>query len=304
MQHATHTEFEQMRPKLMGIAYRLLGTASDAEDAVQDVFVKWYEFTRKDTITNPQAWLTKVCTNRCLDTLRSAHHKRMRYVGPWLPEPLQTELVQSAEDGLVEGNSLDYAFMVVLERLTPKERAAYLLREVFDRDYDEVADILGISDTNCRQLVSRARRHVGLGSKRADNSAALQRNLLVAFRDALKTGDTRAFAQMLSRSVELHADGGGKVIAALNVLRGDQTIARFVLNGLCHVWSGFDLKEVQINGGPGLLLQHGDQIVGCVTCEINAAAQAARMFVIRNPDKLAQLNAARKVSLSQGQIFS
>ncbi|MBB5515395.1 RNA polymerase sigma-70 factor (ECF subfamily) [Rubricella aquisinus] len=304
MQQALGQEFETHRPLLMGIAYRLLGTASDAEDAVQDVFLKWYEHASNDRIENPKAWLTKVCTNRCLDALRSAHHRRMSYVGPWLPEPLQTETVDSAEDTMDAGNTLDYAFMVMLERLTPKERAAYLLREVFDCDYGEVADILEISEVNCRQVVSRARRHVSNGSKRIENAPRVQRTLLAAFRQALQTGDTRRFAALLSRSAELHADGGGKVIAAQEVIHGDATISHFVMHGLYHAWRGLTLEEVQINGGPGLLLRQGTQVMGCITCEINTEGQAARLFIIRNPDKLSRVTFGRGVALAGGEIFS
>ncbi|MDQ2088720.1 RNA polymerase sigma factor SigJ [Marimonas arenosa] len=303
MKLSAENEFEAMRPTLMGIAYRLLGTRNDAEDAVQDVFIRWYEQQASaNPVDNPQAWLTKVCTNRCLDILKSAHHKRMTYVGPWLPEPLQTEMVGSTEETAERGNSLDYAFMVVLERLSPKERAAYLLREIFDRDYGEVADILAISEVNCRKIVSRARRRVSDGSVRVENSATMQKALLVAFRKALHTGDTRSFANMLSRSIELHADGGGKVVAAQDVLRGDKLIVNFVRHGLYHAWRRLDLIEVQVNGGPGLLLRRGEEIVGCVTCEIDGDNHADRLFILRNPEKLAQLGMRSRVDLMKGEI--
>ena len=151
--------FETLRPRLLGLAYRMLGSMADAEDAVQDTYLKWRSADRRD-IANPEAFLTTVCTRHCLDSLKAAHRKRVDYVGPWIPEPLQIDAGTDPEADLARAESLTTAFLLMLERLSPKERAAFLLREVFGHSYGEVALALDVSEPACRQLVSRALKHV------------------------------------------------------------------------------------------------------------------------------------------------
>ena len=297
-------EFEKMQARLMGIAYRMLGSWSEAEDAVQDVYVTWCEQLDHSKIANSGAWLAKVCTNRCLDKLKSAHHKRMNYIGLWLPEPLQTNVADAPEDLIDHKASLDFAFLTVLDRLGPKERAAYLLREVFDYSYDEVADFLNLSPANSRQIVSRARKSIQSNHKPAVEAGTLQRALLDAFREAVSTGDTREFAAKLSHAVELWADGGGKVVAAQETVQGIEAVAHLIEKGLFHAWKKYVLKKVQINYAPGLVLMDADTVVGCVTCDIDSSQGGVRIFVVRNPDKLRQLNGTTRVSALDGQLVA
>lgn len=299
----TETLFESQKPKLIGIAYRLLGSLSEAEDAVQDVFVKWLEHDSGKGVENSTAWLTKVCTNRCLDILKSGHKKRMSYVGSWLPEPLQTQTMVTPEDALELSNALGTAFLMVLERLTPKERAAYLLREVFDYDYDEAAATLGMSTVNCRQLVSRARTHIGRDIHRTTSTATQQAELLDVFMRAVESGDTSAFAQMLSETTELHADGGGKVVATQDILKGADVVEIFVRLGLHKAWYGLKINSAEINGEPGLILMRGRQVFGCVTCSIDLDGRAKHIFVMRNPDKLRQLGAIVQANPMSGSLL-
>ena len=299
----TDDTFEHMRPRLMGIAYRMLGTLSEAEDAVQDVYIKWSENSAILRAGNSSAWLVKVCTNRCLDILKSAHRKRMRYVGPWLPEPLHTTTDGSPEDMALNASSLSFAFLALLERLTPKERAAFLLREVFDYDYADVSEVLGISAVSCRQLVSRAKVHIDHDVVRSHASEEKKTELLGAFRLAVETGNTRQFEKMLSRSIQLHADGGGQVVAAQSVVCGAADITALIRMGLHRVWAGKTMQMVEVNGDPGLVLWDGSNVFGCVSLDISDSGQIQQIFVVRNPDKLIQLHREIAVEANTGAVF-
>lgn len=294
--------FETHRPRLIGIAYRLLGSFSEAEDAVQDVFLRWLQNNSDRRIENPSGWLTKVCTNRCLDILKSAHNRRMSYVGPWLPEPLQTAIVGSSEDALALSSDLSTAFLVLLERLTPKERAAYLLREVFDYDYGDAAEILDMDPANCRKLVSRAREHLGMEGRRTTVAWSLQEALLKEFQRAIETGDTDDFAQLLSKSAQLHADGGGKATALEHVLAGADKIQSFVQDVLHIAWRGMEFQFSIINGDPGLVLLREGEVFGCVTCATKENTQVTNIFIVRNPDKLAHLGKQINVGPGIGSL--
>jgi len=298
----TDDTFETHRPRLLGIAYRLLGSFSEAEDAVQDVFLRWLQNNSGRRIENPSGWLTKVCTNRCLDILKSAHNKRMSYVGPWLPEPLQTDIVGSSEDALALSSALSTAFLVLLERLTPKERAAYLLREVFDYDYGDAAEILEMDPANCRKLVSRARKHLGKEVRRTITASNFQETLLKEFQRAIETGDTDDFAKLLSKSAQLHADGGGKAIAAEHVLAGSVKIQSFVQDVLHVAWRGMEFQLSIINGDPGLVLLREGEVFGCVTCATKDNIQVASIFIVRNPEKLTRLGRQIKVGPGIGSL--
>ena len=200
--------FEQVRPMLTGLAYRMLGSRADAEDAVQDTFLKW-QATPQDEIERPAAWLTTACTRRCIDLLRSAHRTRVDYVGPWLPEPIHTPVDDMSD--LQLASSLTTAFLLMLERLTPKERAAYLLHEIFDIDYPEIATILEMQESACRKLVSRARANIDQDKVRHETPRERQRALLAAFETAVTSGEINTLATLLSEDIRLAADSGGKV---------------------------------------------------------------------------------------------
>src|SRR5690606_4579358 len=297
-------QFEQARPNLLGLAYRILGSRADAEDAVQDTFLKWQANDRGD-ITNPAAWLTTVCTRHCLDILRSADRARVEYVGPWLPEPVQTANDEafghaapdaSPEHAAALASSLTTAFLLALQRLTPKERAAYLLHEIFDVPYPEVARTLDLQEPACRQLVSRARGHIERAKVRHATPPARQRELLAAFGEAIATGSVDALAGMLSDDVRLSADGGGKVIAARRVMHGPEEVLRFIQSGLHVWWTGSRLEEATINGRRGLIQYEDDVVAAAVSFAWDEDGRLTDVFIMRNPDKLARIETAPRIA--------
>lgn len=284
--------FEQARPLLLGLAYRVLGSHADAEDAVQDTFLKW-QAAERDDIANPSAWLATVCTRHCLDLLRHHDRARVDYIGTWLPEPLHTPEEQAPEEASALASSLTTAFVLALQRLTPKERAAYLLREIFDMDYPQVARTLDLSEAACRQLVLRARGHVEQAKVRHVTPEPQQRRLLAAFGNAIATGSVDALAALLSAEVRLSADGGGKVAAARRVMRGPDEVLRFVQGGLHVWWQGSDLREAMLNGNRGLLQYEDGKVVAAVSFAYDEAGRLADIFIMRNPDKLQRLAETR-----------
>lgn len=285
-----HQAFERVRGALLGLAYRMLGTRSEAEDAVQDTFVRWQEADRS-TIRNGAAWLTTTCTRRCIDLLRRVERHRLDYVGAWLPEPLQTPAMQEDECAMPLASSLSTAFLLMLERLSPKERAAYLLHDIFELAYPRIAETLGLNEAACRKLVSRARLSIGQSKARVEPpSLARQEELLTAFRDAIETGDAVKFAGMLSEDIEIRHDSGGKVSAAIHVLQGKQGVVAFVQNFLHRMWSKYRWTVVDLNGARAILLENGGVIVTAVAIGFDESGIATNIYILRNPDKLASLS--------------
>lgn len=280
--------FEKARPGLIGIAYRILGSLADAEDAVQDTFLKWAKTDRKN-IKNAAAWLTTICTRRCLDLLRSAHHSRVNYVGPWLPEPIQTPMENDAETRLVLASSLTTAFLLMLERLTPKERAAYLLHEIFDVAYPEIAETLNIQEGACRKLVSRAKANIEQAKVRHTTTLERQDQLLAAFQAAITSGSAEQFASLLSDDIRLSADGGGKVPTVLDVLKGKAEVIAFLLERLHEYWIDYNWVFVDINGARGIVLKHDGAAVAAVSFAYDETGRVANIYIVRNPDKLVNL---------------
>lgn len=285
--------FVAARPMLLGLAYRLLGSRADAEDAVQDTFLKW-QADERDGIDNAEAWLTTVCTRHCLDLLRAADRARVDYVGTWLPEPVQTA-DGNADDAAdpahaaALASSLTTAFLLALQRLTPKERAAYLLHEIFDRPYPEVAATLALQEPACRQLVTRAREHIAAARVRQTPPRERQQRLLDAFRDAIATGSTAVLATLLCEDVRLSADGGGKITALRRVMRGKGEVRRFIEAGL-HIWWRSDmLIDITLNGAPGFLVRENGMVTAAISFAWDEDGRARDIFVMRNPDKLASL---------------
>lgn len=289
MERADKDFFETQRPRLLGLAYRMLGSLADAEDAVQDTFLKWQNGGTAG-VTSPEAFLTTVCTRCCLDHLKAAHRKRVDYVGPWIPEPLQVDAGSDPESDLVRAESLTTAFLLLLERLSPKERAAYLLREVFGRPYEEVAAALGVSEPASRQLVSRAGRHVRNPVSRFVPAPDHQQRMLAAFLGALESGSPDRLAELLSETVQFQSDGGGKTAAIRRVLEGRDPVARYVARIVARLWSGGRLEPTGINGLFGLSVVHGSRIVTAMTLGYDADGLIDRIYNIRNPDKLARFD--------------
>jgi len=289
MMNAIDTKtFEQARPGLLGLAYRILGSRADAEDAVQDSFVKWAGADRT-AIDNPPAWLTSICTRRCLDMLRSAQRARVDYVGAWLPEPIHTPTQIDAEGSVELADSLTMAFLLVLERLSPKERAAYLLHDIFELPYAQIAETLEIRESACRKLVSRAKANVEQARPRAPAPVERQEDLLAAFRTAITSGATAPLAALLADDVRLQADGGGKVRAIHRPLQGRDEVMAFLTAGLAAVWVEYDWVATALNGTRGYLLREGETIVATVSFDFDASGRAREIFIMRNPDKLAGL---------------
>ncbi|MEQ9332410.1 RNA polymerase sigma factor SigJ [Thalassobaculum sp.] len=282
--------FEDNRRRLTGLAYRILGSLAEAEDAVQDSFVKWTEADR-DAIDNPAAWLTTACTRRCLDLLRAARRTRVDYVGTWLPEPVQTVVDDTPESSLELSASLSTAFLLLLERLSPRERAAYLLHEIFEQPYPEVAATLGVQEAACRKLVSRARAAVGRPAARYTAPLDRQDTLLAAFRGALTSGRTERLAALLSDEIALSADGGGRATAIAQTLRGKAAVLDF-MGSLHGYWANYEWRPADINGGRGVLLVAADgTLAAAVTFGFDANGRVDGIYVMRNPDKLARLQA-------------
>lgn len=280
--------FEANRRHLFGVAYRLLGTASDVDDVVQDAWLRVAD--APDDVRHPQAYLTTVVTRLALDRLKAARTAREQYVGPWLPEPILTD--EPAGPASVErSESVTMAFLVLLETLTPQERAVLLLRDVFDYDYPEIASALGTTEANCRQLLHRARRRVAERRPRFEPADEEHRRLVERFLTAVTTGEVDAIAGFLAAEASFTADGGGKAAAARRVVTGPQQIAQF----FAGLWSvaqrrGLVLRTemTTVNGEPALLLFDGDRLETVFVFSV-AGRTIEAVRAIRNPDKLAFL---------------
>ena len=283
--------FADARPMLLGLAYRILGSRSEAEDALQDTWLKWRSADKAE-IENPRSWLTTICTRRCIDMLRSAHRTRVDYVGVWLPEPIHAPAEYGPEERMELASSLGTAFLLVLERLAPKERAAYLLHEIFDVPYPEVARMLGIQEAACRKLVSRARANIARAQVGHAPPPDRQEELLAAFETAIAEGRTARLAALLSQEVELCADGGGRVAALREILRGKEEVLSYVAASLRQYWSGYRWVRADINGARGVVLEKDGEVTASVTFAYDAAGAATGIYIMRNPDKLAGLAAS------------
>ena len=293
MQPSDTALFEERRPFLTGLAYRILGSRAEAEDAVQDTYLKW-QTSERATISNPAGWLTAACTRRCIDMLRSARRARVDYVGAWLPEPIQTMTEDGPEEAADLSSTLSLAFMLVLERLAPKERAAYLLREIFDQPYEDVAAALNVTEAACRKLVSRARSRIGREEPGAAVPKARQDELLAAFQSAIASGSTAQLASLMREDIELKTDGGGKVLALLQPLIGKADVLDFVGGRLGEYWSSYAWQPVDINGARGALILDGPEIVASVSLACDAEGRLTGIYIMRNPDKLARLGDAER----------
>lgn len=280
--------FEPHRRFLFGLAYRLLGSVAEAEDAVQDAYLRWHQ--QSGPVENPRAWLARVVTRLCLDRLKSARAQREVYIGPWLPEPLVEPQATAASE---LADDLSVALMLTLERLSPLERAAFLLHDVFDQSFTEVALTLGRTEAACRQLASRARVRVKQEGTRFQPTPDQEQALIAAFTGALTTGDTAGLMQVLTPDALWLADGGGQVPSALQPVKGADRIARMLV-GLMQkspVPPGTQVRPVRVNGLAGLLLSDANgRAFQTVAFEI-AAGRIAAIYVVRNPQKLRHLDA-------------
>ena len=287
--------FEMYRSYLFAIAYRMLGSAMDAEDMVQETYLR-YQGTPPETIGSLKAFLTTIISRLCVDQLHLAHRKREQYLGPWLPEPIitaDTLEVISPEERFDREESISMAFLLVLEQLQPVERAVFLLREVFDYNYAEIATFLGKSEVACRQWFSRAKKHLADHRPRFSAPPETQRRLLVSFQQALQAGEMTTLMNMLAEDVTFWADGGGKVRGvATRLLSGRHAVARFILDkspifrNTLPADSRGELAEV--NGQPALITRSGDRALAVLTIDVESEQIKAIRFVA-NPDKLAHI---------------
>jgi RNA polymerase sigma-70 factor (ECF subfamily) len=280
---AASAQFEPERGRLTRLAYRMLGSQSEAEDAVQDTYLRWHRAER-GAVRQPAAWLTTACVRICIDRLRAAKAEREAYTGPWLPEPLVLDATTPAD----LADQLSIGLMLVLERLTPPERAAYVLHEAFDYDHDEIARALGRSQTACRQLLSRARRHVRDNRPRFAADRARAEELARRFSLAVASGQVGAFADILAADAKLISDGGGKALAALNVIDGADRVARFLIGVNRKQPAGWRAVAAEINGAPGTIGYVDGKPYFALSLEI-AGGLVRAVHIVRNPDKLGHL---------------
>jgi RNA polymerase sigma-70 factor (TIGR02957 family) len=289
----THEELlEELRPTAFAIGYRMLGSVAEAEDVVQEALLRLHEALRRgERIESPRAYLATIATRLAIDQLRSARVRRETYVGEWLPEPLVTDSDVDPARQAELADSLSLAFLVLLESLSPEQRAAFLLHDVFDYGYAEIAEIVGKSEDNARQLAARARRHVDEGRPRFEASRQQREELARRFFDAAQEGELDALESLLSHDVVLHGDGGGKVPALARAVHGRERVARTL-----RAWMrqgerirGGALRPVDVNGQPGALLLAGDGLViGVMALDI-ADGQIQEVRSIVNPEKLQHL---------------
>lgn len=276
--------FQQYRSSLQGLAYRMLGSVVDAEDVVQDAYLRWHKVDRA-SIENPQAYLTTVVSRLCLDRLGEARHQRETYIGPWLPEPVieSPHEEQSAHD-------ISFALMLALERLSPLERAAFLLHDVFDYSFADIAVMLERSEAACRQLAKRAREHLRTDKPRFQTNQQDNRALAEAFFGASRQGDVAQLQQLLLHNAVLHSDGGGRRQAALRLITGADKICRLYA-GIARKWSDFAplwSQAITINGAPGMLSLEADGLLQAVSVRFEGD-RIADIYVVRNPEKLLHL---------------
>jgi RNA polymerase sigma-70 factor (ECF subfamily) len=273
--------FQQHRPRLYGIAYRMLGSRADAEDMLQEAYLRWHS-SDTERVQNPQAWLTTITTRLCIDRLRAG---RADYVGPWLPEPLVDEEVPPPDRAAELASDLSVAFLVVLERLAPEERAAFLLHDVFDGDYADIARILGRNESSCRQIVHRARERVRQDRPRFQVSEAAHSRLLEKFVAALKAEDHDALLSLFAADASWTSDGGGKAKAARKMVRGAGRVARFAIGIWRRYLRHVSQRVVPVNGQPGLLMC----VDGRPTLVMSIDTDGVRIlavYTVLNPDKL------------------
>lgn len=325
--------YGQHRPRLFGIAYRMLGSIMEAEDVLQDAWLRWQSGGR-DAAQNAEAWLTTVVTRLCIDHLRSARVRREQYVGVWLPEPIVTGGESAwavpedprptstrpappaeAERGGAEppdrtsagiaadpaaaallAESLSTAFLLILERLSPIERAAYLLREVFDYPYDEIAAFIDKSEANCRQLVSRARGRLAAGRPRFDTPHEAQARLAAGFARACSEGDVEGLVSLLAEDIVLWTDGGGKAQAAINPIYGPERVARFLFATASKLGDDALVRAAEINGAPGLLIYGNEALDSTLALHIEGERIQA-VYIVRNPEKLVHIGRTERLPL-------
>ncbi len=292
--------FEANRELLFAVAYRMLGTVADAEDAVQDAWLRWSAAPRSD-VTEPRAYLARTVTHIALNRMRSVKARREAYIGSWLPEPLLTSTGPDTADRVELAESVSLAMLVVLESLKPEERAVFVLHDVFGFTHGEIAAAIGRSDASVRQLMHRAREHVQARRPRFDVDAGQQREVTERFLAAAGGGDIDELMLVLAPDVTLISDGGGKAKAPLRPITGAAKVARFLAAISAQPYMGIDISDMtvevaEINGGLGVLITTGGKPITAVTTVV-AGGRITAIQLVANPDKLRSLGAGRTLPL-------
>ena len=284
--------FETYRPVLFGLAYRMLGSAMEAEDIVQEAYLR---FRNQGDIENPLAYLKTITTRLCIDHLRSAHYQREQYIGPWLPEPIvvnhTTTSYQNPANQMEQYDSLSMAFLVLLESLTPVERAVFLLRTVFDYSYDELAEVVGKSPSNCRKIYSRAKANIDAHKPRFQASPEEHERVLNTFVETMLTGDVGSLTDLLAEDVMVMSDGGGRVAAAMRPVVGREDVEKFMFGLRRQAFAQgihYQPRLTYINGQLALIFLVDDTINTVMTTQVSQG-KITNIHFVRNPDKLKRL---------------
>lgn len=277
--------FESVRPRLFGIAYRMLGSAAEAEDIVQDAWLRW-QGTDRSIVKDPPAFLATATTRLAITFAQSARSRHETYIGPWLPEPIDTS--RDPRLGAERAEALEFAVLLLLEKLSPTERAAYILREAFDYSYDQIARTIRSTEANARQLVTRARKHINDGRRRAVD-AVEQRRLLNAFVVASQNGDLPALEKLFASDVVSYADGGGAVHVARLPVSGRERVANYYASVGSFMRSGVTIEWVEVNGQAGALVMRNGSALGVATIEASEEG-IFRVLLIMRPSKLLSIS--------------
>jgi RNA polymerase sigma-70 factor (TIGR02957 family) len=277
--------FESVRPRLFGIAYRMLGSAAEAEDIVQDAWLRW-QGTDRSAVVDPPAFLATATMRLAITFAQSARSRRETYIGPWLPEPVDTS--GDPRLGAERAEALEFAVLLLLEKLSPTERAAYILREAFDYSYDQIARILRSTEANARQLVTRARKHISDGRRKSVSSSE-QRRLLNVFIVASQKGDLPALEKLLASDVVSYADGGGAVHVARRPISGRTRVANYIVSVSSHLWDGIIVQWIETNGQASVLMLRNGAAIGLATVEASEEG-ISRILLMMRPSKLAAIS--------------
>jgi len=289
-------EVAELRPLLFSIAYRMLGSVADAEDVVQEAYLRCPRIDA--TIANPRAYLSTIVTRLCIDQLRRTASRREQAIGVTIPEPIDAAHAAEPSDEVALGESLSLAFLTMLQHLAPIERAAFILHEIFDFDYYDIAAMIGKSGANCRQIVSRARRTLGGGRSRFAVDATEVRSVVERFVVAARTGDVAALLSVLAPDVELHADAGagrpsyGRLRAISRPVRGARAVARLIAAAAAYGPPGATIEVAELNGSPVVVSHVGAQLTGMVCFDV-VDSRVANLFILADPEKLERIAALR-----------
>jgi RNA polymerase sigma-70 factor, ECF subfamily len=284
----TEQLFTMHRPLLFSLAYRMLGSVQDAEDIVQEAYIALSE-TKTEHVLNSKAYLCKIVTNRCIDLLKSAKKQRETYTGPWLPEPLLIDSKEDPAQNYIMKESLSTAYLLLLEQLSETERAVFLLREVLQYEYDVIADVIGKSGTNCRQIFHRAKKAIGNHRRSDQLTPAKAKELSEQFVSAIITGNVSKLLSLLAVDATLFSDGGGKTKAALFPILGAERISRFYMGILAKTTEDFSFEFTTVNGDPGIVLYIESQVYGVLSLHVQDDL-IQKIYWVANPDKLSHIS--------------